>query len=82
MNAVLLYLEAFFKYLRYVLRFTHRVEMHCRDSVSEKVLALLGTPLRSDSVNGLLVVLGFCQHLCQFERNVKRKCLRKDCDLS
>ena len=69
--------EAFFQYVYDVLGFTHRVEMHCRNSMFYQFFTLHGAPFRTYPVYTAFIVLGLGNLFSQLQRNVDGKRLRK-----
>ena len=63
--------ETFLKYADDIIGLAHRVEMYCRDSIGNQVLALHCAPFGSDIVCRSLIVTCLFHRFCKFQRNVK-----------
>ena len=64
-------LKALAKYVHYILGFSHGVEMNSRHSMLQKIPALHCTPLCSDTIDGILVVLYLLDFRGELDRDVK-----------
>ena len=65
--------EAFSQNLHYISGFSHRIEMDCRNAVTDQLLALHGTPFGADIIDGLPVISGLRYLLRKLQRNVYRE---------